>query len=72
MKTLKTVSLLSYLCKIIIQAISSLTVHDNLWALKVYSFSKFQNVISDSPHILQRHYDALRTKIDMWLALKKQ
>ena len=38
----------SYLCKIIIQTISSLTVHDNLWAVKFDSFSKFQNVINDS------------------------
>ena len=37
-----------YLCKIIIQTISSLTVHDNFWALKFDSFSKFQNVINDS------------------------
>ena len=41
---------------------NSLTVHDNF-----NNFSEFQNDISDSPPTShhQRHYDALRTKIDM-------
>ena len=50
MKTLQTVNFLPYLCKIIIQTISSLTVHDNLWTLKFDNFSEFQNVIRDSHH----------------------
>ena len=32
-----------------IQIYDSLTVYDNSWALKLDSFSEFQNVISDSP-----------------------
>ena len=44
-KTSKTVNFQSYLCKIIIQAITSFTVHDNWWALKFDSSSKFQSVI---------------------------
>ena len=35
--------------------------------MKFDNISEFQNVISDSPSQPQRHYDALRTKIDMWL-----
>ena len=55
-----------------IQLHNSMTVHDNSWALKFDNFSEFQNVISDRPpspaspspsH--KRHYNALRTKIDM-------
>ena len=39
-------------------------------ALKFDNFSEFQNVISDSilpPFPPQRHYDALLTRIDIWL-----
>ena len=37
-------------------------------SFEIDNFSEFQNVISDSaPHPPQRHYDALRTKIGMWL-----
>ena len=46
-----------------------LTVRDNLRTLKIYDkfdkISEFQNIISDRPPNRQRHYDALRTKIDM-------
>ena len=31
------------------QALNSLTVHGNLWTLKIDNFSEFQNVISDNP-----------------------
>ena len=50
---------------------NSLTVHDNSWALKFDNFLEFQNVISDSSPTPQRHCDALRTKIYMWLAPRK-
>ena len=49
------------------QVHNSLTVHDNLWTLKFDNFSEFHNVINDSSPSPERHYDALRTKIDMWL-----
>ena len=50
------------------QVQNSLTVHDNSWTLEFDNFFDFQNVISDSPPFTpERHYDALRTKIDMWL-----
>ena len=52
------------------QVLNSLTVHDNSWTLKFDNFSEFKNVISDSLSSPKRHYDALRTKIDMWLTLK--
>ena len=34
------------------------------------NISEFQNVISDSLPTPQRHYDALRTKINLWLTHK--
>ena len=37
---------------------------------KFDNFSEYQNVISDSTPSRKRHYDALRTKIDMWLTAK--
>ena len=42
----------------------------NTWTLKFDNFSELQNVISDSlpsppPVTHDRHYDALRAKIDM-------
>ena len=53
-----------------------MTVHNNLWTLKFNNFSEFQSVIGNSPcsttlpppppSPTQRHYPALRTKIDMW------
>ena len=46
---------------------NSLTVDDNLWALKFGNFPEFQNVIVIAPPTPQCHYDAVRTKIDMWL-----
>ena len=49
-----------------IQVHSSLLELWNSWALKFDNFSEFQNVISDAHH---SHYDALRTKIDMWLTI---
>ena len=58
---------------------NSLAVDDNSRALKFDNFSEFQNVISDSSPPLplprpqpQRYYDALRTKIDMWLSTKRK
>ena len=47
-----------------IQIFNSLIVYDNPGTLKFDNFSEFQNVISDSP-TPWRHYDTLRTKIDM-------
>ena len=38
---------------------------------EIYNFSHFQNVISNDSPTRRRHYDALRTKIDMWLTPKK-
>ena len=32
---------------------------------EIYNFSHFQNVISNDSPTRRRHYDALRTKIDM-------
>ena len=49
------------------QVHNSLTVDDNSWTLKFDNFSELQNVITDNPPTSQRHYHALRTKIDMWL-----
>ena len=51
---------------------NSLTVQDNSWALKFDNFSEFRNVISDSTPNPQRHYGALRTKIDMWLTPRRK
>ena len=43
-------------------------VNDNSWTLKFDNFSHFQNVISNNPPLTrERHYDVLRTKIDMLL-----
>ena len=39
----------------------------NTWTVKFSIFSEFQNIISDNPTTRERHSDALRTKIDMWL-----
>ena len=40
----------------------------NTRTLKFNNFPEFQNVISNSPSLThERHYDALGTKIDMWL-----
>ena len=43
-----------------------LTVHDNLWTLKLDNFSELKNVIGDNRRLLlptaQRHYRALRTR----------
>ena len=50
------------------QAHSLLAIHDNTLTLKFENFSEFQNVIIDKPMLpttRERHYDALRTKIDM-------
>ena len=46
--------------------------NDNWWTLKFDNLSHFQNVIrNDSPPSKRkRHYNALRTKIDMWLTPK--
>ena len=62
-----------------IRAHNSLTVYEHTWALKFDDFSEFQNVISDNPQppqpptfLPQRHFDALRTKIDMWLTPNQQ
>ena len=38
-----------------IRIYNSLTVYDNLWALKFDSFFEFQNVISDTPSIIMTH-----------------
>ena len=40
-------------------------LYNNLRTFKFDNFSEFQNLISGSPPAHQRHYDALRTKIDM-------
>ena len=47
------------------QVLNSLTVHDNSRTFKFDNFSEFKNVISDSLSAPKRHYDALRTKIDI-------
>ena len=57
------------------QAHSLLAIHDNTWTLKFENFSEFQNVIIDKPMLpttRERHYDALRTKIDMWLTQRSK
>ena len=40
-------------------------LNGNSGALKFGNFSHFQNVISNNPPTWERHYEALRTKIDM-------
>ena len=45
------------------QAYYSLTILGNSCTLEFDNFSKFQNIVSDS--VLERRYDAMRTKIDM-------
>ena len=49
------------------QVNNSMAVHDSSWTLKFDNFTDFPNVISDRPPTPERHYDALRTKINMWL-----
>ena len=59
------------LCTRSIREHNSLTGHDNIRDLKFdlfFFFFEFQKVISDKPPLPpspQRHYDVLRTKIDM-------
>ena len=45
-------------------------VNENSWILKFDNLSHFQKVISNKPPTRERHYDALRKKIGMWLTPK--
>ena len=52
-----------------IRQINTREANCNTWTLKLGTFSKFQNVISDNL-TEERHYDPLSTKIDMLLIPK--
>ena len=42
-------------------------LNENSWTLKFDNFSHFQNVISNNTSTCERHYDALRMEINMWI-----